>query len=258
MKEGEQMNKANQIEFKVYGKYALFSDPFTRVGSEKMSYQIPTYEAIKGIVKSIYFKPTFDWIVDEIRIMKLFQTQTKGIRPIEMNGGNSLSYYTYLYDVEYQVKAHFEWNVHHPELAQDRNENKHFFIAKRMLERGGRRDIFLGTRECQAYVEPCIFGEGIGAFDGIEELAFGNMVHGFIYPDGYVSEDEKEKLIATFWQPVMKKGVITFIRPEECSIRRIVGNGTIKKFDKHNFSNADELEKELVDIELDRQTLSDI
>ena len=33
----------NQIEFKVYGKYALFSDPLTRIGGEKCSYQIPTY-----------------------------------------------------------------------------------------------------------------------------------------------------------------------------------------------------------------------
>lgn len=246
------MEKANQIEFKVYGKYALFSDPFTRVGSEKMSYQIPTYEALKGIVKSIYFKPTFDWIIDEVRVMNIFQTQTKGIRPIEMSGGNTLSYYTYLHDVEYQVRAHFEWNLHHPELEQDRNENKHFFIAKRMLEKGGRRDIFLGTRECQAYVEPCTFGEGVGAFDSVSELAFGTMVHGFIYPDGSVLEEESGKLIATFWRPIMKHGIISFARPEDCSIRRVVGYGEVKKFDNKNFSGWKEFEEEEVEgFELD-------
>ena len=47
----------NQIEFKVYGKYALFSDPLTRIGGEKCSYQIPTYEALKGIVKAVYWNP---------------------------------------------------------------------------------------------------------------------------------------------------------------------------------------------------------
>ncbi len=31
-----------------------------------------------------------------------------------------------------------------------------------MIEKGGRQDIFLGTRECQGYVKPCKFGEGIG------------------------------------------------------------------------------------------------
>ena len=51
----------NQIEFKVYGKYALFSDPLTRIGGEKCSYQIPTYVALKGIVKAVYWKPTLIW-----------------------------------------------------------------------------------------------------------------------------------------------------------------------------------------------------
>ena len=67
------------------------------------------------------------------------------------------SYYTYLKDCRYQVKAHFIWNENRPELEKDRNENKHHNIAKRMIERGGRRDIFLGTRECQGYVSPCYF-----------------------------------------------------------------------------------------------------
>ena len=36
----------NTIEFEVYGNYALFADPVTRVGGEKTSYHIPTYEAL--------------------------------------------------------------------------------------------------------------------------------------------------------------------------------------------------------------------
>ena len=36
----------NTVEFQVSGNYALFSDPVTRVGGEKFSYQIPTYEAV--------------------------------------------------------------------------------------------------------------------------------------------------------------------------------------------------------------------
>ena len=61
-----------------------------------------------------------------------------------------------------RLGAHFEWNDNRPELKQDRNENKHHNIAKRMIIRGGRRDVFLGTRECQGYVSPCEFGEGEG------------------------------------------------------------------------------------------------
>ena len=32
-------------------KNALFAEPITKLGGEKCSYQIPTYEAIKGITK---------------------------------------------------------------------------------------------------------------------------------------------------------------------------------------------------------------
>lgn len=63
------------------------------------------------------------------------------------------------------MRAHFEINYNHTELKDDRNEYKHHNIAKRMVKRGGRRDIFLGTRECQAFEEPCTFGEGESFYD---------------------------------------------------------------------------------------------
>jgi len=76
--------------------------------------------------------------------MNQIRTQTKGTKPLEFSGGNSLAIYTFLSDVQYQVRAHFEWNEHRPELAHDRVDGKHYEIAKRMLARGGRQDIFLG------------------------------------------------------------------------------------------------------------------
>lgn len=57
--------------------------------------------------------------------MNPIQMEVKGIRPIKYTGGNDLSYYTYLKQCRYQVQAHFEWNMNRPELAGDRNENKH-------------------------------------------------------------------------------------------------------------------------------------
>ena len=75
--------------------------------------------SIKGICESIYWKPTFHWIIDEIRVINPIRTQNKGIRPINYNGGNTLSYYTYLCDVEYEVRAHFEWNLNRPDLEVD-------------------------------------------------------------------------------------------------------------------------------------------
>lgn len=237
----------NIVEFEVYGDYALFSDPLTRVGGEKCTYQIPTYEALKGILHSVYWKPTIVWIVDSVRIMNQIQTEVKGIRPIKMSGDNDLSYYTYLRDCRYQVRAHFIWNENRPELANDRNENKHHCVAKRMIAKGGRRDIFLGTRECQGYVEPCVFGEGKGYYDDTRELSFGLMLHGITYPDEAYSEKTKNKLSVRFHQPVMKNGVIEFPKPEDCPVIRTVREMRMKKFDTKlgNFSLADDCEEDV-------------
>lgn len=208
----------NIVEFEVYGDYALFSDPIMRVGGEKCTYQVPTYEALKGILSSVYWKPTIVWIIDKVRVMNPVQTEVKGIRPIKYTGGNDLSFYTYLKNCRYQVMAHFEWNENRPELIGDRNENKHHCIAKRMIEKGGRRDIFLGTRECQGYVVPCKFGEGEGHYDNIQELAFGLMYHGITYADEAFSEETKNCMTARFWYPKMQNGVINFLRPEKCPL----------------------------------------
>jgi len=212
------MQHRNIIQFKVYGKYALFTDPLTKVGGEKFSYQVPTYEALKGIVSSIYWKPTITWVIDKVRIMKPIQTESKGVKPLNYGGGSDLSIYTYLRDVEYQVQARFVWNENREDLIEDRNEYKHYYMARRMLARGGRRDIFLGVRECQGYVEPCEFGSGKGFYDDYPELTFGMMFHGFDYP----SEIGEDKLYARFWIPRMKYGVIEFIPPEECTTRKFV------------------------------------
>ncbi len=233
----------NTIEFRVWGRYAMFTDPLTRVGGEKCSYHIPTYEALKGIAKSIYWKPTFIWVIDQVRVIKRIRTQTKGTKPLNYGGVypsarrpdkereepfNTLAIYTFLaghYDpvsgnagVEYQVRAHFEWNTHRPELAQDRINGKHFQLAQRHLERGGRQDIFLGTRDCQGYVEPCKFGSGGGDYDATGKLDFGLMFHSFDYPD----ETGSNQLAVNFWEATMLDGVIRFPRPERCPFKHVI------------------------------------
>lgn len=230
----------NSIEFKVYGNYALFTDPLTKLGGEKMSYQIPTYQAIKGIVESIYWKPTIVMVVDAIRIMNPIKMESKGMRPIEYGGGNSLAHYTYLRDVCYHVRAHFEFNSHRPDLEFDRNEGKHYAILKRSLEAGGRRDIFLGARECQAYVEPIAFDEGKSFYDGVD-LHFGTMVHGFNYPD----ETGIDELSVRLWQPVMKDGVINFTRPEDCSLVQPIKKMQAKTFIEEDIESAELLHEQL-------------
>ena len=217
----------NTLEFRVWGRYALFTDPLTRVGGEKCSYHLPTYEALKGICKSIYWKPTFTWHVDQVRLMRRIRTQTRGMKPLDyVSGGNTLAIYTYLTGdarserplditdgpgVEYQVRAHFEWNEHQPALAADRVDGKHFAIARRSLERGGRQDIFLGTRECQGYVAPCVFGAGASDYDNDGSLDYALMFHSFSYPD----ETGDGRLATNFWRPKLINGVLSFPRPDD-------------------------------------------
>ena len=86
------MEHSNIVEFSIFGDYALFSNPDTSVGGEKCSYQIPTYEALKGILKSVYWKPTIIWYIDKVRIMNPFdRTETKGILTLKYSGGNDLA-----------------------------------------------------------------------------------------------------------------------------------------------------------------------
>ena len=213
-----------KITYKVYGRYALFSDPITRIGGEKFSYQVPTYQALKGITESIYWKPTFIWIIDRVKIINKIQTESKSIRTLKYNNnGSDLSIYTYLKDVEYIVEAHFEWNYNREDLEADRDENKHYEIMQRMIKIGGRRDIFLGTRECQAYVEPInsSFDEIKGSYDEIKEINFGPMFHGFDYPDENKSDENEEKEFRYRTTNItMKNGCIIFEHPNSENIKR--------------------------------------
>ena len=225
------MRHPNIVNFCVYGDYGLFSDPITRVGGEKLSYQIPPYEAMKGVLESVYWKPTIIWHIDKVRVMNQIQMETKGIRTIKYHeGGNDLSYYTYLKNCRYQVQAHFEWNMNRPDLIVDRDENKHHNIALRMIEKGGRRDVFLGTRECQAYVEPCVFGEGDGYYDDVESIRYGLMYHGITYADEACSGETQGAMTVNMWMAEMKNGIISFPRPEDCPIHKRARDAGMKLF----------------------------
>ena len=82
-----------------------------------------------------------------------------------------------------------------------------------MIEKGGRRDIFLGTRECQGYVEPCEFGAGGKAPTTIfRNLVSDSCCTGITHADESPLPETDGKMTANFWYPVMKNGVIEFPR----------------------------------------------
>ena len=76
---------------------------------------------------------------------------------------------------------------------------------------------FWALGSVRGYVESCTFGQDIGAYDEYPgEIAFGLMFHGFDYPD----EVGNKALFARFWYPKMDQGIIKFLRPDECEIRK--------------------------------------
>ena len=245
--------KSDPFYYKAYGDYAMFTDPVTKAGGEKYTYQVPTYQALKGITEQIYWKPTLHYFMDSVKVIKKIQTETKGIRTPLKNGSNDLDYYTYLRDVEYLVKFHFEWNLNRPELERDRNAIKHERMLLRAISKGGRRDIFLGTRECVGYVERLRANEfetASTAYDG-EKISFGIMFHSFNYPDERVQTAEKENnLVSNFTDIAMSNGRIDFIRPEECQIHHKLRNYTIKKYTKDNMKSVDEELKDIPEEEV--------
>lgn len=237
----------NTVEFLCYADYGLFTDPLYKLGGEKCTLPLPTYEALKGILASVYWKPTIIWVIDAVRVMNRIQTEAKGVRTLKISGGGDLSYYTYLKDCAYQVRAHFVFNLNRPELEGDRDENKHHNIAKRMIEKGGRRDVFFGARECQGYVGPCVFGENAGAYDSIPRIDFGMMYHGMTYPDEAPAGAPKGRLLIRYAPVTMKNGVIEFCPPDKCQKVRTVRGGEIKRFSagEKNFSGVEKLYKEV-------------
>lgn len=227
-----------QIRYRVYGDRALFADPVTRIGGEKSTYLVPTYQALKGITESVYWKPTFIWKIKSVKIVNQIRTETVGIRPAKYNkaAANDLSYYTYLKDVCYEVVAEFEWNANRSDLEDDRNERKHLEMANRAIKKGGRRDIFLGARECQGYVEMCEESGEKSAYEEREEIDFGFMFHSFVYPDEAFDSSSYGYLTKCFDRYVMKNGVIEFNDPS-----KILDKVTIKEMEMKTFKIGDNL-----------------
>lgn len=205
------MNYPNIIQFRLSGHYALFTDPLTSCGGEKCSLPVPTYEALKGAARGIYSSREFSWAIDAVRVMKPISTESMTLTRLNyFEHGSDISVYTYLRDVRYKVLAHLEF----PEGASTEAQHKHYSIARRMLRKGGRREVFLGIKSCPAEIAPCCFYEGEGFYDNSNE-SFGLMYHSLTYKDG-------EPCSVQLFSCRMERGIIAFPPPESCPVSRII------------------------------------
>lgn len=203
------MDFKNTVHFELAGRYALFTDPLTGCGGEKCSLPVPTFEALKGAARGIYSSHEFCWTIQAVRIMQPIITEAMTLTRLDYFGkGKDISVYTYLRDVRYQVLARLEFAQDIPPEAR----LKHFSILRRMLKRGGRRMIYLGTADCPAEITPVRFGERAGYYDS-ESMDFGMMYHSISYQNG------RPRSIQLF-RCLMQRGIIAFPTPQECAVSR--------------------------------------
>lgn len=62
------------VRLRVQGKFACFTRPEMKV--ERVSYDVMTPSAARGILEAIYWKPQIRWIIDEIHVLKPVRFQS--------------------------------------------------------------------------------------------------------------------------------------------------------------------------------------
>lgn len=193
------------IKLHIWGERALFTRPEMKV--ERVSYDVITPSAARGILEAIHWKPAIRWVVDSIQVLKPIRFES--IRRNEVPGKLSavnvgkamkagrtdglVSYVeedrqqraaTLLRDVAYVIGAHFELTE---KASADDSEGKHLDIFNRRARRG---QCFhapcLGTREFPASFS--LIGEGSTApvpdpaLQGERDLGW--MLHDIDFADG--------------------------------------------------------------------------
>jgi CRISPR-associated protein Cas5d len=207
------------IRLHVWGDYACFTRPENKV--ERLSYEVMTPSAARGIIEAIYWKPEITWVVDrihvlrEIRFTSIRRNEVKSKVPADSaraamkTGRGELGIFvdegdnrqqraaTILRDVEYAIEAHFilRGGVDLPQ--------KHFEMFKRRAEKGQYfHHPYLGCREFPA------------SFAWLEAVPrsplLGKRELGWMLQD----IDFKQGMTPRFFHAVLDDGVLTVPRWE--------------------------------------------
>jgi len=199
------------IKLRVWGDYALFTRPEMKV--ERVSYDVMTPSAARGILEAIYWKPAIRWVIDHIHVLKPIRFENirrnevgkrASIDGSVMSGKKAAGIFVddpktrqqrasmILRNVEYVIEAHFEFTS-----KEGNNEGKHIDMFKRRAMKGQcfHRPYF-GCREFPVSFEwyeesPKPF------FKGEQDLGF--MLHDI---------DFENNMTPLFFRAVMRDGVI--------------------------------------------------
>jgi CRISPR-associated protein Cas5d len=142
------------IRLKVSGDYACFTRPEMKV--ERVSYDVMTPSAARGLLEAIHWKPAIVWVVDAIHVLKPIRFQSirrnevghkapagkikSSMRAESLEGLRLLvdedrqqRASTVLVDVAYVIEAHFELTS---KAGDEDNEGKHLDIFIRRAAKG--------------------------------------------------------------------------------------------------------------------------
>lgn len=203
------------VLMEVWGLTACFTRP--EMKTERVSYDVPTPSAARGMIESIYYHPGLKWTIDRIWVMKPIQFMNLRRNEVsskisasnvmqEANGGKQNCIVTtqdiqqratmMLKDVRYVIEAHFDMT---DKANASDNPGKFQDIVKRRLRKGACYAApYLGTRECTAHFR---LWEG-GAIEGINETRdLGYMLYDMDYSD-------PEHIQPMFFRAKMEHGCI--------------------------------------------------
>ena len=213
------------IQLEVWGAYALFSRPELKV--ERVSYDVPTPSAARGLVEAIYFHPGLRWHIDKIYVLNPIRFVSvrrnevaskisgRNVRQAAQGGGQPLYLATpqeivqraslLLQDVHYVIEAHFDMT---DKAAPSDNPGKFQDIVKRRMERGQcYHTPYFGCREFPAYFQRWT-GGSIPTIDESRDL--GLMLYDFDYSD-------PQNITPTYFHAQLEHGVLN---TRDCEVFR--------------------------------------
>lgn len=204
------------IKLKVWGDYACFTRPEMKV--ERVSYDVMTPSAARGILEAVYWKPAIRWVIDRIHVMKPIRFDNvrrnevaakipvkgkSGVNAAMKDGKTALRLYVedsrqqraamLLRDVEYIIEAHFEYTS-----DADRNDGKHLDMFNRRARKGQCfHRPYLGCREFAAFFE--LVDGDIPKAPFQDEKDLGWMLHDIDYT---------KAMTPVFFRASMENGII--------------------------------------------------
>lgn len=215
------------IKVEVWGDYALFTRPEMKV--ERVSYDVITPSAARGILESIFWHPGLCWHIDKIFVMNRIaftnirrnevksKISARNLNTV-MNGGSAPLYICtsddiqqraslLLKNVRYVIEAHFNLT---DKAAESDNPGKFQDIIKRRLEKGQfYHQPYLGCREFPAHFKRYTGDKPETVYQG-EAKDLGWMLYDMDYSD-------KNNIQPKFFRAVLKNGVLDLT---DCEVKR--------------------------------------